>query len=127
MATTTKHGGARKGAGRKRSDIADILKLVGAVPVGEPLKLVRWYANLIALLTEALLSGRPVKKHLEAARASSTASARLMPPDIIYEAQRLLDADEREVKSDGDGPALVDRKDEAHVAKRTGAIRRNPS
>lgn len=124
--TKAGRGGARAGAGRKRSDISDIRAQLGPVPVGKPLKLVRWYADLIALLTDAQLAGRPVKKHLEMVRASSGASARLLPPDIIYEAQKRLDRDERELKESAGGGAVTTRKED-DVAQRARAVRRDPA
>ncbi len=63
----TGHGGARKGAGRKRdvlpADIADRLK---SPPVTEPLKLARWYsAVLTEILDLYLRTGRYVEMYRE--------------------------------------------------------------
>lgn len=101
-----------------------MLKRLGPAPIGEPLKLARWFTNAIALLTELVLQGKPFKTQLEMVRASSGAAGRVLPHDVIFEAQRRLDADARDMKDAGAGGRVVARKD-ADVSQRTGPVRRD--
>lgn len=121
-------GGARAGAGRKTAALPpDLEKKIGEPPL-DPLGQSRWYARTIVVLTWAVMTGAGgrVRKMLEMVRQSSAASAKILPHDIIFEANRRLDRDDADMKDDGGGGAVVERQGD-HVAKRARAIRRDPT
>lgn len=116
---------AKSERGRPRSALPqEILDRLGPAPIGQPLKLARWFTNAIALLTEGVIAGKPWGTMLETVRASAGAAGRVLPHDVIFEAQRRLDADARELKDASAGGRVVARKD-ADVAQRTGPVRRD--
>ena len=119
-----KHGGAREGAGRPRSSLPpEILSQIGAIPIGQPLAQARWWQNAIGVLTLGVLEGQPWKDLLETVRASASAAGRVLPHDIVFEAARIIDESEREMKSTG-GVTPAKRSDVS--VGRTGASRRDP-
>lgn len=121
------HGGRRPGAGRKRGVIdRELRRRLGYVDLDDPLGQARWYQRAIALLTDGILDGQPYRKMLETVRASATAAAKILPLDVIYEASKRLDRDERELR-EAEADADVVERSRDRVAKRTGPIRRDPT
>lgn len=120
----TKHGGARSGSGRPRSSLPKaILDQIGPIPIGQPLAQARWWQNAIGVLTLGVLEGEPWKDLLETVRASAGAAGRVLPHDIVFEAARILDDADRDLKSTG-GVTPTKRSDAP--VKRAGASRRDP-
>lgn len=122
-------GGAREGAGRKRSILPpELLEAIGTAPLGKPLQLARWYTNLIAALTEGIVfHGKPWTKLLETVRASAGAAGRVLPHDIVYEAQRILNADAKDLAKNTSGPTPAKREESGSgERKRASTSRRNP-
>jgi hypothetical protein len=122
------HGGKRKNAGRPRSVLPEeLVKRIGKAPLGKPLRMARWYQDLIAALTElCVLEGRQFTKQLELVRASAGAAGRVLPHDIIYTAGERLDRDERDMGQSAGGGSLTSR-EEDNVVARSRAVRRDPS
>jgi hypothetical protein len=125
-ARKTKHGGKRKGAGRPKSALPpEVFARIGKAPIGSPLKLARWYQDLIAALTELCLQGEPFSKQLELVRASAGAAGRVLPHDIIYTAGQKLDRDEKDLGQSSGGGELTSRKEDHVEGART--VRRDPA
>ena len=121
------HGGKRKGAGRKRSALpAELAEKLGDAPLGQPLKLARWFTDAIAILTQLVLEGKPYAELLATVRASAGAAGRIIPTDIIFEANRLLNADAKDVAKNAGGAKAVARKPNEQQGS-TGASRRDPT
>lgn len=119
-----KHGGKRKGAGRPRSTLPQaVLDQIGSIPIGDPLGQARWYTNAIGVLTLGVLCGEPWKDLLETVRASAGAAGRVLPHDIVFEAARILEDAERDMKNTG-GVTPTKRSDAPVIS--AGASRRNP-
>lgn len=97
-----KHGkkGGRPAAALK----AELLEKLGDPP-DDPLKLIRWYSSLIALVTHQRASG--VKGAAEMAkdvRGLAAVAAKLLAPDAVFEAHRRLLENEKDLaNSDGGG------------------------
>src|SRR5678815_2417406 len=69
----TGHGGARKGAGRKRNVLpAEVGAKLGAPPTDKPLKLARWYS---AALSDLLWLYLTTGKYVEMLRETKAAAA----------------------------------------------------
>ncbi len=124
-----KHGGARSGTGRKRSALPpELAEQLGAAPLGQPLKLARWFTDAIALLTQLVMEGKPYGEMLATVRASAGAAGRVLPTDIIYEANRRLNADAKDLAKNTGGPVPVKREgNEDAERKRSRASRRDPT
>lgn len=119
-----KHGGAREGAGRPRSKLPDqVINQIGSIPIGDPLGQARWYTNAIGVLTLGVLCGEPWKDLLETVRASAGAAGRVLPHDIVFEAARILEEGERDMKNTGS--TTPTKRSDAPVIG-AGASRRNP-
>lgn len=100
--------------GRPRSELADVeLKQIGIAPLGDPLKLARWFTDAIALLTQFCLEGKPYRELLALVRASAASSGKTIPHDIMFQAAKLLRDDERDVSKSSTGSRTVARKDDA--------------
>ena len=120
-------GGKRKGAGRKRSALPPELKeALGDAPLGQPLKLARWFTDAIAILTQLVLEGKPYGELLATVRASAGAAGRVIPTDIIFEANRILNADAKDVAKNAGGAQAVKRKPDEQSSG-TGPSRRDPA
>ena len=118
----TGHGGARKGAGRKRDVLpADIAERLKSPPVTEPLKLARWYsAALSELLWLYLTTGKYVEM-LRETKAAAAAMGRVMPLDIQLQAAKIVRADEDELTEDEDPDEEVRSPRVGHQAVRRDA------
>lgn len=123
-----KRGGSRRGAGRKQSRLPPALAAkLGSAPLGQPLKLARWFTDAIAALTQLVMEGETgYQKMLETVRASAGAAGRVIPHDILYEAHRILDADSKDVTKGAGGAQPVKRKKGNAERERPGASRRDP-
>ncbi len=127
MARRSKRGGARKGAGRPASKLPPELRdLLGSAPLGKPLALARWFTDAIAILTQLVMEGEPFGEMLATVRASAGAAGRVIPTDIIYEANRLLANDAKDVAKNAGGATAVKREDlpASSSSKRSTASRR---
>ena len=125
-----RHGGKRKGAGRPRSKLPqEVLRKVGEPPIDDPLKLARWWQKAIAVMTLGVLEGEPWKELLETVRASASAAGRVLPHDIMFEAARIVQADEKNMK--GTGGATTTKREQKEPGSvpsgSTGASRRDPT
>lgn len=110
--------------GRPKSTLPkEVLDSIGPIPIGNPLAQARWWTNAIGVLTLGVLEGQPWKEMLETVRASAGAAGRVLPHDIIFEAARIVDASEREMKNTG---AVTPTKRSDVTVGRTGAVRRDP-
>lgn len=120
-------GGKRAGAGRKPTALSDdLLAQIGPAP-DKPLDQSRWYTRATIVLTDAYLrgGGPRVLKMLNQVRISAGAASKVLPHDIVFEAQRRLARDEAEIKNDAGG-ADVTRRGADDVAQRARAVRRDP-
>jgi hypothetical protein len=82
---------------------------LGSAPVGEPLKLARWFSNALALLSEARMSGiAGIDELAKEIRANASASGRVIPHDIIFEAHQAVRNDDDAMEADG-GPGEFER------------------
>ena len=122
-------GGARKGSGRKRSALpAELADKLGPAPLGKPLALARWFTDAIALLTQLVMEGQPYGEMLATVRSSAGSAGRVLPTDIIYEANRRLNADAKDLQKNTGGPEPAKRKDvDDAERKRSRASRRDPA
>lgn len=120
-------GGKREGSGRKRSALPpELREALGPAPLGQPLKLARWFTDAIAILTQLVLEGQPFGELLATVRASAGAAGRVIPTDIIFEANRLLNADAKDVAKNAGGAQAVTRKTDEQSSG-TGPSRRDPA
>lgn len=127
MAGDGKHGGARRGSGRKRSALPpELAAKLGDAPLGQPLKLARWFTDAIAILTQLVLEGKPYGELLATVRASAGAAGRVIPVDIIFEAHRILNADAKDVAKSAGGAQTVKR-NPSEQPSGTGPSRRDPT
>lgn len=119
-------GGKRKGSGRKQSALPpELAAALGNAPLGQPLKLARWFTDAIAILTQLVLEGKPFGELLATVRASAGAAGRVIPMDIMFEAHRILNADAKDVAKNAGGAQAVKRKPDEQI--RTGPSRRDPT
>lgn len=127
MKAKRKNGGKRKGAGRKRSALPpELADKLGPAPLGKPLALARWFTDAIALLTQLVMEGQPYGEMLATVRASAGAAGRVLPTDIIYEANRRLNADAKDLTKNSGGPEAVQRSESGDAErKRSSASRRD--
>jgi hypothetical protein len=118
----TGHGGARKGAGRKRNVLPpEVAGKLGAPPTDKPLKLARWYsAALSELLWLYLTTGKYVEM-LRETKAAAAAMGRVMPLDIQLQAAKLVKADDDELTEDEDPDEEVREPRVGHQAVRRDA------
>ena len=116
------HGGARPGAGRKRNALPpESLARIGPRPVNDPLRLARWYAELLSeLLDQFARTGRFVKM-LREVKGAATAMGRVMPLDVMLAAARKLRDDDDDLEEDEDPDEEVREPD----ASRPRAVRRD--
>lgn len=127
MAKAKSRGGKRKGAGAKRSALPrELMDRLGPPPLGQPLKLARWFTDAIAMLTQLVMEGQPYASMLETVRASAGAAGRVLPHDIIYEANKRLRDDEKDLAQTTNGARVIAREDD-HVTWSAGASRRGPA
>jgi hypothetical protein len=106
-----KRGKSRR-TGRPRSALpADVAKKLGPAPLGQPLKLARWFTDAIAILTQLVMEGRPYITMLETVRASAGAAGRVIPHDIMYQAHAILKADADNMRVTSVGAVPVKRSD----------------
>jgi hypothetical protein len=99
--------------GRPRSTIPpELAEQLGPPPLGQPLRLARWYQDAIASLTWLVAQGRPYAKLLETMRASAGAAGRVLPHDILFEAARILNDDANATKNTWGGPRPIKRSED---------------
>jgi len=120
--STSHHGGARKGAGRKRNVLpADVLERIGAPPTTKPLQLARWYSALLSELVHLFVTTGKYVEMLREVKGAAGAMGRVMPMDVLLAAMRKLKDDEDELDEDEDAAEEVRDVDGAS----SRAIRRN--
>ncbi|TMQ11947.1 MAG: hypothetical protein E6J90_32995 [Deltaproteobacteria bacterium] len=94
---------------------------IGPRPVNDPLRLARWYAELLSeLLDQFARTGRFVKM-LREVKGAAAAMARVMPLDVMLAAARKLKDDENDLEEDIDPDEEVRELD----ARRARAVRRD--
>lgn len=82
----------------------EMLAQLGPAPIGNPIKLARWYTSALALLTQRRLAGHTrIDKLAQEVRANAAAAAKVLPHDIIFSAAKVVRDDEDELAADG-GP-----------------------
>jgi hypothetical protein len=97
------HGGARAGAGRKRNVLPpEALARVGDRPVNEPLKLARWYSELLAELVDQFVRTGKFVEMLREVKGAVGAMGRVMPMDVLLTAVKKLKEDDDELADDAD-------------------------
>jgi hypothetical protein len=121
-ARSSGHGGARKGAGRKRDVLpTEIRERIGLPPTDKPLKLARWYSSALSeLLWLYLTTGRYVEM-LREAKGAAGAMGRVMPLDIQLQAAKLVKNDDDELHEDEDPDEEVRDPGVGHKAVRRDA------
>jgi hypothetical protein len=81
-----------------------MLAQLGPAPIGNPIKLARWYTSALGLLTQLRLEGaRHVDRLAAEVRANAGAAGRVIPHDIIFTAARMVRDDGDDLADDG-GP-----------------------
>lgn len=116
------HGGARKGAGRKRIVLpADALERIGPRPVNDPLKLARWYSELLAELADQFIRTGGFVEMMREIKGVVAAAGKVMPMDVLLLAARKLKNDDQELAEDEDPEEEVRKPDGA----RPRAVRRD--
>lgn len=122
MPPRTSHGGARKGAGRKRDVLPPtVLKRIGPPPTTKPLQLARWYSALLAELVHLFVTTGTFVEMLREVKGAAGAMGRVMPMDVLLAAMRKLKDDEDELDEDEDAEEEVREVDGASAR----AVRRN--
>jgi len=117
-----RHGGARKGAGRKRDVLPPaVLERVGAPPTTKPLQLARWYSALLSELVHLFVTTGKYAEMLREVKGAAGAMGRVMPMDVLLAAMRKLKDDEDELEEDADADEEVREIDGAS----SRAVRRN--
>ncbi len=120
--SATGHGGARRGAGRKRDVLPpEVLERVGAPPTSKPLQLARWYSALLSELVHLFVTTGKYVEMLREVKAAAGAMGRVMPMDVLLAAMRKLKNDEDELEEDADADEEVREVDGASAR----AVRRN--
>jgi hypothetical protein len=115
-------GGARKGAGRKRIVLPpDALDRVGPRPVNDPLRLARWYSELLAELADLFIRSGGYVKMLREIKGVVGAAGKVMPLDVVLLAARKVKDDDQELGEDEDPEEEVRTPD----AARPRAVRRD--
>lgn len=100
-------GGRREGAGAKRYKLPDqVLERLGPPPADRPLKMARWWVQLVAECTWLYVQGQCTSKTLDKVRAVAASAAKILPDDIRAEADRLMRQEEEQRHVDQAGPGL---------------------
>jgi hypothetical protein len=82
--STSCHGGARKGAGRKRNVLpVKVLQRVGSPPTTKPLELARWYSALLSELVHLFVTTGKYVEMLREVKGAAGAMGRVMPMDVL--------------------------------------------
>jgi hypothetical protein len=116
------HGGARKGAGRKRVVLPpEALARIGVRPVDNPLHLARWYSELLAELVDQYIRTGSYVEMLREIRSVVAAAGKVMPMDVLLLASRKLKQDDQELTEDEDPEEEVRKPD----GERPRAVRRD--
>ena len=95
-------GGVKGGRPRAVKYLEDF-EQVGEPPEA-PLALARWIQRLLAVDLYRQITGRANIEHSRSLRATASAASKMMPLDVLFEAQRLVVGDAQELDADG-GPA----------------------
>lgn len=102
------HGGARRGAGRKRAKLPDdVIDKIGPPPTDSPLKMARWWQSAGAHLSYLLLQGAVPTKLVDRFRAQAATYIKALPADILHEADKLLRGED-EAREEDAGAELED-------------------
>lgn len=108
IVAVTAHGGARAGAGRPRFALPpEVRARLGPAPLGDPLRVVRWWSDVITILGELRLDGiiAGSKAGLIAdLKGLATVQAKLMPDDIRAALDAALKDMEKRSKAGPAGP-----------------------
>jgi len=80
---------------------------IGAPPIDNPLKMLRWTQSIAAVHLHRIVTGREDKELGKEIRAAIGTIARAAPPDIMLEAQNLLQQDRTAMDNEA-GPQLED-------------------
>lgn len=120
----TAHGGARKGAGRKRDVLPpEVLERVGTPPTTKPLQLARWYSALLSELVHLFVTTGKYVEMLREVKGAAGAMGRVMPMDVLLAAMRKLKDDEDGLDEDADADADEEVREVDGASAR--AVRRN--
>lgn len=93
-----------KGGRPKSKFPAAVLKRIGPPPINKPLKLARWWTEVLSEMTWLQINGKPGLDSLaKEIRSAAAAAGRVLPHDIQFEAARLIQLDTDEMDADA-GP-----------------------
>jgi hypothetical protein len=90
-----------------------MLAALGPAPIGNPIRLARWYTSALGLLTQLRLAGTSgIDSLANEIRLNASAAGRVLPHDIVFSAARVVREDEDDLAADG-GPEELEIEREA--------------
>jgi len=102
-----KHGGARKGAGRKRDALPEeSLERLGPPPMDSSLQTTRWWNKMLAELGWLRARGLVKREIAGDLRALAATAGKLVPEDLRAAVDELMREREVKMKPESQGPAL---------------------
>lgn len=104
-ADAARENGKRGGRPKAEAFLVDFDEL--GPPPKHPLELARWMQRVLAIDMHRMVTGRAREKLSREIRATASAASKLIPPDIIVEAQRLIQQDAGALEA-GSGPMTED-------------------
>lgn len=123
----TSAANGRKGGAKKVAMDRALVDQLGPPPIDKPLQLARWWQSLLALDTYERIQGSGTDTMSTTIRSAASVAAKLVPQDVMYEAQRLLHQHDAELGDDEAGPGEEDLDKEPNEPSRPGAIRCSPA
>ena len=91
----------------KKEVLLHEFETIGPPPIGKPLELARWVQSVLAVDMYRMINGTAKDELSTSLRNTGRAIVASLPPDIIAEAKRLMDADAGVLEGDA-GPQTVD-------------------
>jgi hypothetical protein len=107
IAVVVGHGGARKGAGRKKDALPeDVLADLGPPPLDSSLLTTRWWNKLLALLGWLRARGLVGRELAGDLRSLAATAGKLVPEDLRAAVDELMKEREKKMKPEAQGPQL---------------------